>query len=125
MIAHHTIPPQTNKANYRKQRKSAAGTEFMEFPGRNHLLLVQDGWDKNCRKHREMAREGGRQVKLPKEWFWPGIGMMMGLSIGWAMSLSTGQWAYMVTGIFMGIVLGIVLAPKRTKPEKEDQPPAP
>lgn len=43
--ADHTIPPQTNKANYRKQRKSAAGTEFMEFPGRNHLLLVQDGWD--------------------------------------------------------------------------------
>jgi hypothetical protein len=43
--ADHTLPPQTNKANYRKQR-TAAGTEFMEFPGRNHLLLVQDGWDK-------------------------------------------------------------------------------
>jgi fermentation-respiration switch protein FrsA (DUF1100 family) len=43
--ADHTIPPPTSKANYRKQSKSAAGTEFMEFPGRNHLLLVQDGWD--------------------------------------------------------------------------------
>jgi uncharacterized membrane protein YoaK (UPF0700 family) len=62
-------------------------------------------------------------VKRPKQWFWPGIGMMMGLSIGWVLSLFTGQWAFMGTGIAMGIVLWIVLGPNRTQPEKEDQPP--
>jgi hypothetical protein len=35
----------------------------------------------------------------------------------------TGQWAFMGTGIAMGIVLWIVLGPNRTQPEKEDQPP--
>ena len=62
-------------------------------------------------------------MKLPKQSFWPAI--TMGLSFGWVMSLSTGQWAFMGTGIAMGIVLGMVLGPKEPESEKEDQPPGP
>jgi hypothetical protein len=62
-------------------------------------------------------------VKLPKQSFWPAI--TLGLSFGWVLSLSTGQWAFMGTGIAMVIMIGIALAPNRTKSEKEDQPPGP
>lgn len=41
----HTMPAKTSKAIYRKHRKSTAVTDIIEFPDRNHLLMVQDGWE--------------------------------------------------------------------------------
>lgn len=38
-------------------------------------------------------------MNLPKQSFAHGIAM--GLSLGWVLSLSTGQWAFMGTGIAM------------------------
>ena len=38
------MPPKVNKANWRLSRKSAAVTEYKEFPGRSHFIIGQDGW---------------------------------------------------------------------------------
>jgi non-heme chloroperoxidase len=41
----HTVPPAVAKATFRKYRHSAATTEFVEFPGRSHLLVAGEGWE--------------------------------------------------------------------------------
>ncbi len=41
----HTVPPKTARANFEKYGKSGAVTDFVEFPGRSHLLVVGDGWE--------------------------------------------------------------------------------
>jgi pimeloyl-ACP methyl ester carboxylesterase len=41
----HTIPPSIARAAYHKYRHSPAVTDFVEFPGRSHLLMVGDGWE--------------------------------------------------------------------------------
>jgi pimeloyl-ACP methyl ester carboxylesterase len=41
----HTVPPAVAKANFREYRLSAATTEFVEFPGRSHLLMAGEGWE--------------------------------------------------------------------------------
>lgn len=42
--ADHIVPPKVNKANWRLYRKSAAVTEYQEFPGRSHFIIGQNGW---------------------------------------------------------------------------------
>ena len=39
-----TAPPQIARATYRKQRKSAAVTEYHEFEGRSHYICNENGW---------------------------------------------------------------------------------
>jgi non-heme chloroperoxidase len=41
----HTVPPAVAKSNFEKYRHSAATTEFVEFPGRSHLLMAGEGWE--------------------------------------------------------------------------------
>ncbi len=41
----HTVPPAVAKSNFHKYRHSAATTQFVEFPGRSHLLMAGDGWE--------------------------------------------------------------------------------
>jgi pimeloyl-ACP methyl ester carboxylesterase len=41
----HTAPPAVAKANFRKYRHAEATTEFVEFPGRSHLLMAGEGWE--------------------------------------------------------------------------------
>ena len=40
----HLIPASLNRLNFTKYRKSASITDFMEFPGRTHFTIGQDGW---------------------------------------------------------------------------------
>ncbi len=39
------IPPGLNKTNYEKYKEGASVTDFKEFPGRNHFILGQRGWE--------------------------------------------------------------------------------
>jgi pimeloyl-ACP methyl ester carboxylesterase len=39
------VPPVINRRNYRAFSKSAATTDFREFPGRTHWIIAQDGWE--------------------------------------------------------------------------------
>ena len=41
----HIVPAAQNRANYAKYRRSAARTDFREFPGRTHWIIAQDGWE--------------------------------------------------------------------------------
>jgi pimeloyl-ACP methyl ester carboxylesterase len=41
----HTVPPAVARENFHKYRDSAATTEFVEFPGRSHLLMAGPGWE--------------------------------------------------------------------------------
>lgn len=43
--ADHIVPPKVNRADWRLYRKSAAVTEYREFPGRSHFIIGQDGWE--------------------------------------------------------------------------------
>ena len=38
------VPPVINRRNHRAYAKSAARTDFHEFPGRTHWIIAQDGW---------------------------------------------------------------------------------
>ena len=40
------IPAAVARANYHKCRRSKAITSLKEFPGRSHLIIVQDGWQR-------------------------------------------------------------------------------
>ncbi len=39
------IPASLNKTNYEKYKAGASVTDFKEFPGRNHYILGQKGWE--------------------------------------------------------------------------------
>ncbi len=41
----HTVPPAAARGNFKKYAKSEAVTDFVEFPGRSHLLVAGDGWE--------------------------------------------------------------------------------
>ncbi|MGZ7119762.1 MAG: alpha/beta hydrolase [Methanobacterium sp.] len=41
----HTVPERVVQSNYGKYKESNAVTDFMEFPGRSHLIIAQEGWD--------------------------------------------------------------------------------
>jgi pimeloyl-ACP methyl ester carboxylesterase len=38
------VTPYLSRAAYRIQKRSAARTDFLNFPGRSHLLLAEPGW---------------------------------------------------------------------------------
>jgi pimeloyl-ACP methyl ester carboxylesterase len=40
----HTIPPVVVKAEYKRQKRNAAVTEFIELPDRGHALTIDHGW---------------------------------------------------------------------------------
>ncbi|MES2484486.1 MAG: alpha/beta hydrolase [Bacteroidota bacterium] len=40
----HTIPSSLNHSNYKKYTHKDSITDFREFPGRNHFVLGQPGW---------------------------------------------------------------------------------
>jgi pimeloyl-ACP methyl ester carboxylesterase len=41
----HIVPPQVNRANFKRYRGGAARTDFKEFPGRCHWTIAQPGWE--------------------------------------------------------------------------------
>ena len=40
----HTVPPAVAKAAYKKQKRNDGVTEYLEFPGRGHALVIDNGW---------------------------------------------------------------------------------
>jgi pimeloyl-ACP methyl ester carboxylesterase len=40
----HLIPAHVSKSNYEHYKHSTARTDFIEFKGRSHLLIAQEGW---------------------------------------------------------------------------------
>jgi non-heme chloroperoxidase len=40
----HTVPRAIAEASYKKQRRNAGVTEFVEIPGRGHALTIDHGW---------------------------------------------------------------------------------
>jgi pimeloyl-ACP methyl ester carboxylesterase len=41
----HIVPASVDRATLRKYRRSTARTDFVEFPGRSHLIVAQTGWE--------------------------------------------------------------------------------
>ena len=41
----HIVPPQINRANFRKYRRPSQAIAFKEFPERGHWIIAQDGWE--------------------------------------------------------------------------------
>ena len=41
----NTVPASLAKKQYEKYQMSAARTDYVEFPGRPHLMMVGDGWE--------------------------------------------------------------------------------
>ncbi|MET1110507.1 MAG: alpha/beta hydrolase [Allosphingosinicella sp.] len=39
------ISPYLSRAAYRRQRRSPAPTDYIEFPGRSHFLIAEPGWE--------------------------------------------------------------------------------
>jgi pimeloyl-ACP methyl ester carboxylesterase len=42
--ADHTVPPSTVQAEFKKQKRNPAVTEFKSIPNRGHSLTIDDGW---------------------------------------------------------------------------------
>ena len=40
----HTVAPAIAKSAYKRQRRNAAATEFVQFPNRGHALTIDHGW---------------------------------------------------------------------------------
>jgi pimeloyl-ACP methyl ester carboxylesterase len=40
----HQVPVSLVRENFNRYARSSAITEFKEFPGRSHLIAIQDGW---------------------------------------------------------------------------------
>jgi alpha-beta hydrolase superfamily lysophospholipase len=41
----HVVPAAVDRQMAKKQSKSAAVTEYKEFPGRSHFTIGQEGWE--------------------------------------------------------------------------------
>jgi pimeloyl-ACP methyl ester carboxylesterase len=41
----HIIPASLNKTNYNKYKASSSVTDFKEFPGRDHFVIGEKGWE--------------------------------------------------------------------------------
>ncbi len=41
----HIIPPSLNRTNHRKYKDRGSITDFKEFPGRDHFLIGERGWE--------------------------------------------------------------------------------
>jgi non-heme chloroperoxidase len=44
----HTVPRSIAEASFKKQKKNADTTEFIEIPGRGHALTIDSGWREVC-----------------------------------------------------------------------------
>jgi pimeloyl-ACP methyl ester carboxylesterase len=53
----HLAPPAVVRANVRAYRNSLAITEYLEFPGRAHFMIAQEGWQAVARGSLEWARD--------------------------------------------------------------------
>ena len=41
----HTVPASLSRKQYEKYEKSKAQTDYIEFEGRPHLMMIGDGWE--------------------------------------------------------------------------------
>lgn len=41
----HVVPASLNRVNHRRYRSPAAPVDYVEFPGRTHWIIAQDGWE--------------------------------------------------------------------------------
>jgi hypothetical protein len=41
----HTVPAAVSHKQYEKYEKSEAQTDYVEYPGRPHLMMVAEGWE--------------------------------------------------------------------------------
>jgi alpha-beta hydrolase superfamily lysophospholipase len=41
----HTVPASLSRKQYEKYEKSEAQTDYLEFPGRPHLMMAAEGWE--------------------------------------------------------------------------------
>ncbi|WP_045739535.1 alpha/beta hydrolase [Actinoplanes rectilineatus] len=58
--ADHIMPASVNKSNAKKYHKSAALTEYHEFPGRSHWTCAEPGWEAVADKALEWAEQHKR-----------------------------------------------------------------
>lgn len=62
--ADHIMPASVNKANAKKYKKSAALTDFHEFPGRSHWTCAEPGWEAVADHALEWATANAAPVAL-------------------------------------------------------------
>jgi alpha-beta hydrolase superfamily lysophospholipase len=43
--ADHIIPAALNKANFNRYKRSTSKVDYIEFPGRVHFIIGQQGWE--------------------------------------------------------------------------------
>lgn len=41
----HIVPASLNRANHTRYRDAPTPVDFVEFPGRTHWIIAQDGWE--------------------------------------------------------------------------------
>jgi pimeloyl-ACP methyl ester carboxylesterase len=58
----HIVPASVDRATLRKYRHSTARTDFVEFPGRSHLIVAQTGWEEVAEHALSWAQ---KHVELP------------------------------------------------------------
>src|SRR6266699_240004 len=58
--ADHTVPAVVDRSAAKHYSKSAAVTEYKEFPGRTHFTLGQEGWEEVADYALDWASESGR-----------------------------------------------------------------
>jgi pimeloyl-ACP methyl ester carboxylesterase len=51
------LPPSVNEFNVHHYRKSSAGTDHKEFPGRSHFTVGQEGWEEVADHALDWAKE--------------------------------------------------------------------
>ncbi|WP_318219052.1 alpha/beta hydrolase [Streptomyces sp. SCL15-6] len=61
----HIVPPKVNRANARLYEKSAAVTEYREFPGRSHLTIGEEGWQEVADYAMDWALNRALLLKTP------------------------------------------------------------
>ena len=68
--ADHLEPAAVSRSNFKHYKKSAAVTEYHEFPGRAHYTIGQDGWEQvadyalTWATQNAQAREGQPHAEL-------------------------------------------------------------
>lgn len=55
----HTIPAGTVQSNFKKYKHSESRTDYLEFPGRSHFHMVQDGWEEITKAIGDWLQEVG------------------------------------------------------------------
>ena len=53
----HTVPAMVDRSTAEHYRKSAAVTDYKEFPGRSHFIVGQEGWEEVADYALDWARE--------------------------------------------------------------------